>query len=286
VKIYNHVPPEVLAVVIAVARELGLPVIGHVPRRMSMLQAIQAGMNGLEHIRITGTDFLPPQRAVQLDMLPVSEREPRLWELIEPGEPWIDTLIEATASHDVTLDPTLLIDDVIYDEGIAGQSDHPDNAYLSDQARRSAAAEEVPAIMQMPEGLRALAYATEPKRCEFVRRCWQAGVRITTGTDGAALGKLLPGYGVHHEIALLRGSGLSPFASLQAATSNAARALNLAGQIGSIEAGKAADFGVWTADPLTSHLRPADLDLVVLGGAVHRPSALAAVASTGTDQHA
>jgi imidazolonepropionase-like amidohydrolase len=279
VKIYNHVPPDVLAAIIAVARELGLPVIGHVPRRMSMLQAIQAGMNGLEHIRITGTDFLPPERAAQLDLLPVSEREPRLWELIEPDEPWIGTLIEAMVSHDVTLDPTLVIDDVMYDEGIAGQADHPDNAYLPDQARRSLAAEEVPAIMQMPDQLRALANAAEPKRREFVRRCWQAGVRITTGTDGAALGKLLPGFGVHHEIALLRDSGLSPFASLQAATVSAARALNLADQIGSIEAGQAADFGVWTADPLTSHLRPTDLALVVLGGAVHRPSALAAAAS-------
>jgi len=281
VKIYNHVPPDVLAAVIAVARELGLPVIGHVPRRMSMLQAIQAGMNGLEHIRITGSDFLPPERARDLDMLPVSEREPKLWELIEPDEPWIDRLIEAMVSYDVTLDPTLLIDDVIYDEGISGQSDHPDNAYLPDQDRRSAAAKEVPAIMQMPEELRALAHATEPKRREFVRRCWQAGVRITTGTDGAGLGKLLPGFGVHHEIELLRDSGLPPFASLQAATIHAARALNLAGEIGSIEAGKAADFGVWTADPVTSHLRPADLELVVIGGAVHRPSALAIAEEPG-----
>jgi len=282
VKIYNHVPPDVLAAVIAVARELGLPVIGHVPRQMSMLQAIKAGMNGLEHIRITGSDFLPPARARDLDMLPVSEREPRLWELIEPDEPWIDNLIEAMVSHDVTLDPTLLIDDVIYDEGIAGQSDHPDNACLPDQVRRSAAAEEVPVIMQMPEKLRALAHATEPKRREFIRRCWQAGVRVTTGTDGAALGKLLPGFGVHHEIALLRDSGLSPFASLQAATINAARALNLADEIGSIEVGKAADFGIWTADPVTNHLRPADLDRIVVGGAAHLPSALAFAEEPGT----
>jgi imidazolonepropionase-like amidohydrolase len=286
VKIYNHVTPDVLAAIIAVARELGLPVIGHVPRRMSMLQAIQAGMTGLEHIRITGNDFLPPERAAQLDMLPVSEREPRLWELIDPGEPWIDTLIEAMVGHDVTLDPTLLIDDVTYGEGIAAQVDHPDNACLPEQTRRSAAAEEVPAIMQMPGDLRPLADATEPKRREFVRRCWQAGVRVTTGTDGAALGKLLPGFGVHHEIELLRDSGLSRFASLQAATISAAQALSLADQIGSIEAGKAADFGVWTADPLTSHLRPDDLALVVLHGTVHQPSALAAAASTAPDHRA
>lgn len=286
VKIYNHVPRDVLAAVIVVARELGLPVIGHVPRRMSMLEAIEAGMNGLEHIRITGVDFLPPERARELDMLPVSEREPRLWELIDPGEPWIATIIGAMVSHDVTLDPTLLIDDVIYDEGLAGQADHPDNAYLPDEVRLSAGTEEVPAIMQMPDRLRALAHETEPKRREFVRRCWQAGVRITTGTDGAALGKLLPGFGVHHEIGLLRDSGLSPFASLQAATISAARALNLAGEIGSVEAGKTADFGIWTADPVTSHLRPADLGLLVLGGAVHQPAALAVVAKKATDEHA
>lgn len=285
VKIYNHVPADVLAAVIAVARELGLPVIGHVPRRMSMLQAIQAGMNCLEHIRVTGNDFLAPERAAQLDLLPVSEREPRLWELIELDEPWVGTLIEAMASHGVTLDPTLIIDDVIYDEGIAGQADHPDNSYLPERARRSAAAEDVPAIMQMPDELRELARSAEPKRREFVRRCWQAGVNVTTGTDGAALGKLLPGFGVHHEIALLRDSGLSPFASLQAATINAARALNLADQIGSVEVGKVADFGVWTADPGTSHLRPADLAFVVLGGAVHEPSVLAA-ASAASDEHA
>lgn len=248
-----------------------------------MLQAIRAGMNGLEHIRITGSDFLPPERARQLDMLPVSEREPRLWELIEPGEPWIDALIDAMISHDVTLDPTLLIDDVIYGEGIARQADHPDNAYLPDQARRSRA-EEVSPIMQMPDQLRPLARATEVKRHEFVRSCWQAGVRITTGTDGAGLGRLLPGFGLHREIGLLREAGLSPFASLRAATINAAEALNLADQIGSVEAGKTADFSIWTADPLTTHLRPVDLDTVVLGGVVHRPGTLTAVPDVTADQ--
>jgi imidazolonepropionase-like amidohydrolase len=285
VKIYNHVPEEVLAAVIVVARELGLPVVGHVPRRMSMLQAIEAGMNGLEHIRITGADFLPPEQAGKLDMLPVSEREPRLWELIEPDEPWIDALIDAMVTHDVTLDPTLLIDDVIYGEGLAQQADHQDNAYLPGEARRSQAAEEISPIMQMPDELRPLARATQVKRHEFIRRCWQAGVRITAGTDGAGLGRLLSGFGLHREIGLLREAGLSPFASLRAATISAAEALNLADQIGSIEVGKTADLGVWTADPLTTHLRPADLEVVVLGGVVHRPGALADVPDTSADRH-
>jgi len=141
--------------------------------------------------------------------------------------------------------------------------------------------EDVPAIMQIPGELRALARVTDAKRHEFVRRCWQKGVRITTGTDGAGLGRLLPGFGVHHEIGLLRDAGLSPCASLRAASISAARALNLADQIGSAAAGKAADFRVWTANPLTTHLRPTDLALVVLGGAVHQRSALTAAAGLG-----
>jgi imidazolonepropionase-like amidohydrolase len=112
----------------------------------------------------------------------------------------------------------------------------------------------------------------------------QAGVRITAGTDGAGLGRLLPGFGLHHEIGLLREAGLSPFVSLRAATVSAAQALNLADQIGSMEVGKTADLSVWTADPLTTHLRPADLGMVVLGGVVHRPGTLANVADTSADQ--
>jgi len=269
VKVYNHVSEDVLATVVAASREAGLPVIGHVPRRMSMLRAIEAGMNGLEHIRITGRDFLPQQQAEQLDMLPVGEREPRIWQLIDLESPWIQAIIDAMITHDVTLDPTLLIEDVVHGEGIQKQIDHPDNAYLPAQTRQSWAARVVPSIMQMPDELHAMGPSTNAKRHEFVRRCWQAGVRITSGTDGVDFGRLLPGFGVHHEIELLRQAGLPSFAALRAATINAAQALQMADQLGSIEVGKIADIGVWTADPLRKHLRPEDLDTVLIGGVAH-----------------
>lgn len=268
IKIYNHVSAEVLAEIVAVAGELGLPVIGHVPRRMSMRQAVEAGMRCLEHIRITGGDFLDAPRAASVDLLPVSEREPRLWELIQLDDPWVEALIDLLAKEGVTLDPTLLIDDVLYGEGLDGPNDHPDNAHVDDDTRRHWASEEVPGIMRARPELQALARSGMAKQREFVRRCWTAGVRITAGTDGAGLGRLLPGFGVHHEIALLRSSGLTPFAALRAATIDAADALGLATEIGSLTAGKAADFAVWSADPLSAHLRPDDLVAVVVAGEV------------------
>jgi len=87
------------------------------------------------------------------------------------------------------------------------------------------------------------------KRKEFVGRCAIAGVRILAGTDGAALGDLLPGFSLHRELALLRECGLSVHETLAAATISAAHALGLAEDIGSIEAGKIADIAVWAADP-------------------------------------
>lgn len=48
----------------------------------------------------------------------------------------------------------------------------------------------------------------------------------------------------------------------------------LAGEIGSIEVGGAADIAVCAADPLTAALRPSDLKLVIQGGHCHDPAAL------------
>ncbi|MGC8486810.1 MAG: amidohydrolase family protein, partial [Clostridia bacterium] len=57
-------------------------------------------------------------------------------------------------------------------------------------------------------------------------------------------------------------------------TIDAAQALQLGDEIGSVTPGKAADLAVWRADPLTTHLQPSDLDTVWARGGPHRPSEL------------
>ncbi len=274
IKIYNHVPEEVMSAIVVVASELGLPVIGHVPRCMSMLRAIELGLTGLEHIRITGLDFLPADQARDLDWLPLGEREPRLWELIDLDASWVDTLIAAMISHDVSLDPTLIVDDVIYTDGLEGQRTHPDNRYLPPATYSKWVAYPSSSGFQIPGHLRNAAEHGLRKRREFVGRCADAGVRILTGTDGAALGRLLPGFSLHHELGLLKECGISAYQALAAATINAAQALGMADMIGSIEPGMLADIAVWTADPLSTRLRPSDLEVVMARGICHDPDVL------------
>ncbi len=75
---------------------------------------------------------------------------------------------------------------------------------------------------------------------EAVRR----GVRVVMGTDGGA-GSHLPS-----ELALMVEAGLDPFAALRAATSEAARLLGIADEVGTLEPGKAADLILVSGDPL------------------------------------
>jgi imidazolonepropionase len=64
--------------------------------------------------------------------------------------------------------------------------------------------------------------------------------------------------------------GLTPHEGISAATAGSARALGL-GDVGTIEAGKAADMVVWNSDPLadiTTVTRPEEIWMVIAGGRV------------------
>jgi imidazolonepropionase-like amidohydrolase/ketosteroid isomerase-like protein len=78
---------------------------------------------------------------------------------------------------------------------------------------------------------------------------FRAGVPLLAGTDvGNAF--CFPGFSLHDELALLVESGLTPLAALQAATRNAAIFMNATDRYGSVSKGKIADLVLLDADPL------------------------------------
>ena len=75
----------------------------------------------------------------------------------------------------------------------------------------------------------------------------KAGGKVGSGTDSP----FIPyGTSLHVEMQLFVDGGLTPFEALQTATINAAEAMGVADQLGSIEAGKIADFVIVEGDPL------------------------------------
>jgi imidazolonepropionase-like amidohydrolase len=75
----------------------------------------------------------------------------------------------------------------------------------------------------------------------------KAGGKVGSGTDSP----FIPyGTSLHVEMQLFVDGGLTPFEALQTATINAAEAMGVADQLGSVEPGKLADFVIVEGDPL------------------------------------
>ncbi|GAB5561614.1 MAG: amidohydrolase family protein [Synoicihabitans sp.] len=98
-----------------------------------------------------------------------------------------------------------------------------------------------------------------------LKKLADAGVPIVMGTDGGPPGRF-QGYFEHLEMEMMvEQAGLSPMQVIVAATGGAAGSLGLS-EVGTLEAGKWADFIVLTADPLEAIAHTRSLESVWIAG--------------------
>jgi imidazolonepropionase-like amidohydrolase len=281
IKVYNSVPEVSLVAIVRTAHELGLPVTGHVPRSLTMTRAIEIGIDGLEHIRVTGREMLPADEAATLDYLPVRRREGLLWDRFDPDSPRFEELARRIADARVFLDPTFVVDaEPLRDEAERAEAERMDHlpSWVSDavgeaMARRPA---DVRRVMETPAEVLGAARSGFRKRQRFVGMCARAGARIVSGTDHVGPGDDLPGRGIQRELAYLVESGLSTAAALRASTLDAAASLGSENDLGAVEPGRLADLLVLDADPLADIANVARIRTVVHGGRVATPTEILA----------
>lgn len=277
IKLYFRLPPD--SVREAVARVAGrVPVTGHLGRTRAS-EAVAAGINGFEHAVVTLYNDVAPE-ARRFDAVASSMADPNFWNgLVEGwGESDLDApdaqrLLEEMRRADVTLDATL---DLV---SLAGRRDteDPNLRYVRPELRqvwklRRQAAGERPVLEP------AVAERGHGNCAEFVRRYHALGGRVIAGTDVGAVPYLVPGFSLHGEMRMLRAAGLSAHDVLRAATLEAARALRIDSDTGSIEAGKCADLVVLEADPLADIGNADRVRSVMRAGLLHRPEELLAPA--------
>lgn len=276
IKVYNDVTEPVLEAIIRTAHRHNIPVIGHVPRSMTMTRAVQLGMDCLEHIRITGRELLPIEEADKIDFLPYVQRENLLWQQFDLESDKMKRLVSFLAEKKVFLDPTLVVEEIELQGAMEGEIEDPNNRFLPRELfdKWAERARHPDDMFKLPPELKEASVGVVEKRKQFVGMCSRAGVQIIAGTDGPLLGRVLPGFGLHQELESLVESGLTPLQAIQAATINAARALRKDSELGSIETGKFADIVILRANPLEDIRNTREIHRVIKNGQIYNPVVL------------
>ena len=239
-KLQMQITEDECKAILDAAHARGIKVTGHLGS-VTARRAIELGIDRLEHGLFAMSEFAPYEFE-GIDAW--AAKFGRLGELDLDSAP-VQELIDLIVSRRVALSATT----------VAFAAWAPDfeplapdwDSYLSPAIRRI---EKGRALrVQQLAGERGEQFAAGVrKQLEFCKRVHDRGGVVVTGTDTGDK-RLIPGFGVHRELALLVRAGFTPLAAIRAATGHAAWALGVDRDLGTIEAGKVADLVLVTGDP-------------------------------------
>ena len=212
VKLYVGLYPNLVKTAIDEAHNQGIKAIGHL-YLTSWTDAANLGIEALTHgVPVSPFLLSKDKREIFIE----KGRGPFdhfLWlNLVDPNSTKIYEMINALVKNKVPVDPTLSIYEAML-------KDDPQNQHLWSK------------VLQLTKIL------------------YDHGVTIMSGTDIPNFG-LIPGTSLHHELELLVKAGINPLNVIKIATSNAAEALGILDDVGTLEAGKQADMIILNANPI------------------------------------
>ena len=252
VKLYWNTPPSFIAGAVDEADAFGIQVVGHL-RMSSWTEAAQLGIDGLVHSAGDGPtwELLPPEERDALRSSPFPEYYHRFLEAVDLDQPWFDSLVDMLIENEVTVDPTLVLQQSLYygDDVSVLELLEPQLAPESVRATWGQGWEAAnPVTLNNPQAL------TEGKGMfdigqQIARRFHERGVRLAVGTD-VGMPWITPGVSFHRELQLLVATGIPEKDVIVSATRNGARALGQEAHFGTIAANHYADIVVLTDDPI------------------------------------
>jgi imidazolonepropionase-like amidohydrolase len=246
---FRNLPRDTVLVVLAEARKRELPVAGHAPGGMTLIEASDAGLKSVEHAETV---------SLRLGSLTEDERIRTMRALARNGTLITPTLITDVAGH-LTPDSTAraLIED---HDGARDPRRRYVPAPTVDLWRFSLVLKKK---YDEPTDW-AAQYARE---VADMRLAHDAGVKLMAGTDAGSTPGIYAGFGVHDELHLLvKDAALSPLAALQSATLNPPAFFGQEQESGAVEVGMLAELLVLEANPLVDVQNTRRIRTVVTNG--------------------
>jgi len=254
IKIYSSVKPEVVKALCREAHRRGVTVTGHVPFGMNAREAVEDGMDGIEHFHYIQQVLLPAsvgERMLPFTAVNLSSTEAR------DG-------IRFFARHGTVVDPTLALYEWLWHEkGTPVERFEPGVAKVAPQLREPLENVGLPAreAGQTRAVLQSLLRAVTALK--------RAGVPVIAGTD-----QTIPGWSLHRELELFVQGGMTPMEAIEAATMVPARVMKLDGEVGTVQAGRRADLVLLDADPLADIRNTRRIWRVMAAGRLYDPAPL------------
>ena len=245
VKMHEGLSPDVFDAVAATAREAGLPFGGHVPDAVGLRHALGSGQVSIDHLDNYVEALVPAE-----DPPAVADGLFGVGALLDQVDmALLPELVDATRAAGASVVPTMVLWETVFfgDRSAAElRAARPEVRYMPPET-----------VEQWERVVDERAAAGDPETNRRVaalrRRILQAlhegGVPVLLGTDSPQIFSV-PGFSVHHEMALWVEVGMTPYEVLEAGTRRVAEYFGAADDFGTIEIGRRADLLLLTANPV------------------------------------
>jgi len=233
-RLFERMDTALFRAVVDEAKAQHLPVAVHTGNARDVEDAVNAGVNGIEHGSFS--DAIP------------------------------DELFARMAAAHITYDPTLTVLEAFRDLS-AGKADLLARSLVQQAVSQKLLTGTRNALHKAtpnPQQATGIGSALGVARNNLLR-AWKAGVPLVTGSDA---GNMLVFHGptVHREMQLWVEAGIPPTVALQAATYNAAKLLGAEYRIGLVKVGHAANLLVVDGDPTKDIAAAERISVVVIKG--------------------
>jgi imidazolonepropionase-like amidohydrolase len=235
IKIYDRIKPDLVKVITEEAHKSGMTVTGHTPIGMDAIEAVESGMDQLNHTPYFLTAMFPNAKDIK-----TRKGTSRLSEIdLESAD--VKNGIQLFLKHNTILDPTISLYALRYHaQNMPIEKMEPGITKLPVELYESKASQ---------PGVSGKYYDTTKialdKALALLGMLHKAGVTIVAGTDNG-----IPVHSLYLELELYVKAGFTPLEAIQAATIVPAKVMKRDNETGTIEVGKRADIAIYDANPL------------------------------------
>jgi imidazolonepropionase-like amidohydrolase len=264
----NTLKPDIFLYAVAEAKRRGMLTSAHTPYALTIEQAVDDGLNSIEHIDYLIKAGSPKEKeigaAFAAGRMTYGEASDAFVDSFDPA--YARSVYRTLAAKGVYVTPTLNMGRILAYLDREDHSKDPGLAYMGPGLRKTydwriqRAAKATPAQV-----------AARHKEYELSKRVLPmlvaAGIPILAGTDAGYLNSFnYPGEGLHDELERYVDAGLTPQQALISATITGPRFLGHSNRYGSVTSGKTADLLILDANPLKSVQATRAIRSVVLHG--------------------